>query len=300
MSSVVTELPLDAGPPGRGVRQGVQRMLVACVFFALMALCAGEAHRLDPTLSTAMTSLVRSSVNLVALVLLARGNMGLLFGDRRAALWVRGVTGGLALVSYFAALERVGIGEAAFLNQTSAVWVAILAPLLLREPARARATLAVAGSIVGVLLLTHPRPEGSDTVGRIIGLVSGLCAAGAYLSVRRAGATNGPITIVFYFTLVATIIAGALSIGVGAKLPHDPRVWACLVGAGLAATFAQMRMTEAYALAPAALISATGAASPLLNAVAGWVFLGEVPDLAGRAGMAVLLISAVALPLLSR
>jgi drug/metabolite transporter (DMT)-like permease len=51
-------------------------------------------------------------------------------------------------------------------------------------------------------------------------------------------------------------------------------------------------------MAPAALVAATSATGPLLTALAGWAFLGEIPDTLGRIGMAVLFVCAVALPLL--
>lgn len=274
-------------------------MFGAGVLFATMATFVGLAHHQDPGLSTLVSSAVRSGVNLVALLLLARFDLPLLLGDGRRALWVRGLLGGVSLISYFTALSRVGVGEAAFLNQTSAVWVAALAPRVLGEPTGRMTWLAVLGSLVGVALLGHPRDAEGDLLGRVGGLASGLFAAGAYVSIRRAGRTNGPLTIVFYFTLVASLVSVSACLLAGVGLPRDPLVWLYLAGSGLAATFAQLVMTSAYRMGKAGPVAAAGALGPPLNVLGGWLFLGQVPDGMAWIGMGVLLVSGMVLPFLA-
>lgn len=271
-------------------------MLLAAAGFATMATFAGAAHALDPGLSTLVTSAARSAVNLVALLLLSLPDPRRLAGDGRRSLWTRGVLGACSLLTYFAALAWVGIGEAAFLNQTSAVWVAVLAPMVLGERTGRLTWVAVLGSLVGVALLAQAREVPGDLAGRVAGLASGLFAAGAYLSIRRASATNTPLTIVFYFTFIASIVSTGLVLVTGAALPRDPAVWGCLVGSGLAATGAQLLMTEAYRTGRAGPVAAAGAAGPLLNTLAGWIVLAQVPDARAGVGMAVLLLTGVALP----
>lgn len=285
--------------PAADPRGGVLRMLAASMGFAAMALCISLAHRREPGLSTHMSSFVRAVVNTLALLPLAGFDRRRLLGDGRMALWVRGLSGGAALGTYFAALPRIGMGEAAFLNQTSAVWVAALAPSVLGEPSRAVVWIAIAASLVGMGLLGHPREGGSDAVGRLLGAVSGLAAASAYLSVRRASQSNGPVAIVFYFTFTASLISGGLAWLSGASLPGDAVTAALLVAAGLLATVAQLWMTEAYRRAPAALASATAAAGPFLSTLLGIGFLGQVPDALGWVGMGVLGVAAIAIPLLT-
>ena len=257
------------------------------------------AHRRSPELSANLTSTVRALVNLGVLVVLARGDVRGLFGDGRRALWGRAFFGATALLCYFAAIHLTSAGEAAFLNQTSAVWVAALAPLVLGERTPAWTWLAIVGSVVGAGMLAHPRPDEGLGVGRVLGLVSGLLAAGAYVSLRRASASNPARVVVFYFTVVSTVIAGSLAVVEGAPPPTDPLTWAFLVGAGVTATLAQLEMTEAYTIGPASTMAAVGAATPMLTALSAWIFLGDTPDTFARAGMAVLLASGVAMPLVS-
>ena len=276
-------------------------MLGASSGFALMSTCVAAAHVRSPETHTLVSSFIRAIVNLLALVVMTRGSRRLLIGDARVALWIRGVTGAASLLLYFAAIDRTSAGEAAFLNNTSAFWVAALAPVLLGEATGGNTWIAIAGSIMGTALLGFPRADAgsSDWLGRAFGLTSGLTAALAYLSVRRAATTNASTVIVFYFTLLATLTCVIGLPFVDARWPTDPLTWVLLGGAGLFATIAQVLMTGAYAIGPTAPLAAVAAATPLFTTALAITLLGQVPDGMAIAGMAVLTASGIGLPLLS-
>ena len=71
-----------------------------------------------------------------------------------------------------------------------------------------------------------------------------------------------------------------------------------LVGAGLAATGAQILMTQAYAGARAGLVAAAGASGPLFTTALGALVLGQRPDGLAGLGMVILGATGIALPLL--
>ncbi len=284
--------------PARPGLRAAGVMLLACVCFAAMSLSIGVAHRGQADLSSTASSAVRSVVNLAVIVAMARGQASLLVGDRRMALWIRGVAGALALTTYFASLARVGIGEAAFLNATSTFWVAALAPLLLGERSRPLIWVAVLASVVGTALLAAPRVGEADLVGRGLGAISGVMAAFAYLGVRRASGSNPPQVIVFYFIAASTVTCALLAAFTPVVWPRSPDVWFALVLAGLAATGGQLLMTTAYKLGEAAPIAALSTATPLLTAAAGVWVLHETPDATARLGMLILATFGVGLPLL--
>lgn len=271
-------------------------MLLGAALFAAMATFVGFAHRRDPSLSTFTSSAFRSIVNLLVLVVVSWRAPLRLVGDARPALWARGLLGAIALLSYFACIRYLSLGEAAFLNQTSAIWVALLAPWLLGQTTSTAAWIAIVGSLAGVGLLAHPRPSADDTFGRVLGLLSGAAAAGAYVSVNKASATNSPVTIVFWFTLMSSIASIGLMLATGAQLPADLGTAMLLVGAGLSATAAQLLMTAAYRDGHVASVAAAGAASPLLTTILGWTLLDQVPDSRARFGMAVLVVCSAVLP----
>ena len=272
-------------------------MLGASLLFAAMGLCVGQAHAHDPGLSTFASSTARAVVNLLVLLVVVRGNARALVGDARPALAARGLFGALALTLYFASIQRLSVGEAAFLNHTSAAWVAAIAPFWLGERTSPLAWAAVAGAMAGTGLLADPRIAG-DAWGRAFGLVSGAMAAGAYLSIRFAARTNPPTVVVAWFTAIASVLGAGAMLVTGAAVPRDPVTLLWLAGSGVTAAFAQLWMTEAYARGPTARVAAAGAATPALTALGGWLLLGQAPGTQGLAGMALLFVSGVALPLL--
>ena len=275
-------------------RGGVAQMFAGSAFFAIMATFVALAHARDAHLWTIVSSGVRAVVNMFALILLARGQP--MFGDRRPALWARGMLGAVALITYFAALNRLSVGEAAFLNQTSAIWVAAATV----DPRRALRTRRVAGGarLAGIALLAHPRPDASaNSVGRALGLLSGFAAAGAYLSIWKAGESNGPIVIVFYFTFVSTVLATVVGIATGVAAPWDLVTLLFLRGV-------RPRGHRGPAVhdgglpgrAGPAPVAAAGAAGPLLTALAGWAVLKQVPDGRALIGMGILCVTGIAMP----
>lgn len=292
------ELPLRA-PDRPPARSGVALMLLASALFALMATCVVAAHQRDPELGPWVTSVWRAGVNLLALLALTRGSRAALWGDGRAALWTRGIAGAFSMLAYFGALGALSAGEASFLNHTSALWVAMLGPVLLGERTGRLSWLAVLGSLAGLALLVQPRAGAGDLAGRLLGLGSGLGAALAYVSVRRASETNPATAVVFWFTLLSSGAALAGALATGAHWPREAGVLALLVGSGLCATFAQLAMTRAYAASRAAPVAAAGAASPLFTSLLGAALLGQVPEVRAGVGMAILSIFGLLLPWLA-
>ena len=283
--------PLSAKP--------ILLMLGSCFCFAWMALTVGAANERAPELHVATASLFRAGTNLLAVVLIGRLQWRTLVGDGRLALWTRGIWGSISLLSFFGALSLLDVGQGAFLNYTSAFWVAALGPIVLKERTRPLVWLAVAGSMVGVLLLSSSPHTGAG-LGHALGLASGFFAALAYLSVRRAASTNGPVAVVFYFTLIATVICAVWALALDLPLPTDPPTIGLLVASGLCATAGQLLMTRAYQLGQAAPVAAAGAFGPLLTTLFGFLVLHQAPEGRQLLGMGVLFVSAVLLPILAQ
>lgn len=269
-------------------------MLVSCLFFSVMSLCVAEANLADPSLGPGVASFVRALINGLVLLLMTGGDWRGLFGDARPALWVRGIAGTAALLTFFAAVPIIGLGEATFLNQSSAFWVAVLAPWVLKERTSPWVWAAVGLALLGLALLLEP--GGGSLTGRVLGGVSGVGAAMAYLAIRSTKGGVRTVTTVWWFAFVGAVVSGVLSIW--EPWPAWGPVWAYLLGAGLFATLGQLTMTRAYEIAPAAPVAATGAASPLFAALWGWLFLSQEPSARGMLGMGALALAAVVLPFL--
>jgi drug/metabolite transporter (DMT)-like permease len=125
-------------------------MLLAGMLFSVMGVGVYAASLTRPPVAAAMVSFIRVAVNLAILMLpaLALKELPVLFGDRRPSLWLRGVFGGVSLILSFAAIQRIGPGESAFLSASSGVFVVALGPR--HGPARPRVPM-----VTGI---DHPLP----------------------------------------------------------------------------------------------------------------------------------------------
>lgn len=277
-------------------------MVFACLLFSWMNATVYGIRALDNDIPATLISFVRVVSNLAILLLpaLFRNQVGELFGDKRPSLWWRGVFGSTALMLSFIAITRIGPGESAFLTATSAVFVALLGPWVLGQKNSWLVWLAIFGSFAGVSLLFKPDGHSVDLIGRAMALLSGFLSALAYLMVARAGRSNSPQSVIFYFCLVAVILHGGYFAVYGFQMPQQPEIWGLLVLTGILGSGAQHFMTRAYQLAPAALVSAVGYLAPVLSLTWGFVFFAQLPGQNALLGSMLILLFGVLLPFLNR
>ena len=283
--------------------RGIAYMVIASVLFAAMGAFIFQVRLWDSSASPLTASFIRVAVNLL-FVIIASSRRGLwrgavdLFGDMRGSLWARGFFGTLSVMGLFTAIHMIGLGEASFLHSFNAVWIAALSPFILGQPNTKLGWLAVVMGLVGLYLLYQPDLDGHEFVGRSVAIASGAFAGTAYMMISRAGRSNPPLTVVFYFCLVATFVHLAWFYVDGFVWPADARSWLLLITAGLFASVAQIFMTKAYQIAPAAMVGAASYTTPVFNLIVGFVFFATMPNGRGLLGSAIVLLSGVALPFL--
>jgi S-adenosylmethionine uptake transporter len=278
-------------------------MVIASVLFAAMGALMYQVKLWDPNASPLSASFLRAVVNLFFVIALAsRKGLGRgvldLFGDMRGSLWARGFFGTLSLIGLVASIHMIGLGEASFLHSFNAVWVAALSPFVLGQPNTKWGWAAICLGIFGLYLLYQPDFTGQEFMGRTIALASGAFAGTAYMMISRAGRSNSPLTVVFYLCFVATIAHLGWFYLDHFYWPSDTRSWIMLITAGLFGSVAQMFLTSAYQLAPAAVVSASSYTTPVFNLIVGMFVFSNVPNTRGLIGAIIVLIAGVALPFL--
>lgn len=286
--------------PKASDKRGLLDMVLASLLFSLMNACVYAVKVVEADIPASVISFVRILSNLLVLLLpaLVSRRVGDLFGDRRPSLWLRGLFGTIALMFSFAAITRIGPGESAFLSASSGVFVAVLGPLVLKQKNTWLVWMAILGSFAGVSLLFAPDGHNVDVLGRGMALLSGFLAALAYLMVARAGRSNSPQSVIFYFCLVALLVHLSYFALFGYRLPLQSLTWGLLLSAGVLGSGAQLYMTRAYQAAPAALVSAVGYLAPVLSLAWGIAFFGQLPGHYAMLGSMLILLFGVLLPFL--
>jgi len=125
---------------------------------------------------------------------------------------------------------------------------------------------------------------------RLIGLVSGVLAAVAYLNVRALGREGEPEwRVVFYFTLIATIGGGIWMAGAGFVVPRLADL-PLLLFMGATGTLGQLAMTRAYRLGNTLAVGALAYSTVGFAALYG-VILGDRPPLVAWVGMLLIVLA---------
>jgi drug/metabolite transporter (DMT)-like permease len=272
-------------------------MAASAMLFALMNFCARLA---SASASWASVGAVRAVVGALVAVAVARvTGASLAATDRRAIFW-RSVFGTGAMVSTFYALSSrtLALGDTVTLLNLTPVFLAVLAPLFLRERTTAGVAAAIAVSLAGVVLVVKPAfvfgagahvlpgSAGAGPSAHTTAAVAALAAALtsiAMMLLRRVGQSESAEAIALHFSLFAAGTLTLLSL-FDPRLPSG-RDFLLMVVAGLCAGLGQLAMTRAYTLERAARVSGMSYLAVVASAVLGAIALGEVPTVTALVGM---------------
>ena len=191
---------------------------------------------------------VTGALMMLALSRINGGSLRTRFASMHFWRCLSGVT---ALSLWFYSIGNLPLATAMTLNYMSSVWMALFlvggAVALGSARVDGRLIFTVLLGFAGVALILRPTIAQQQLWYGLMGLLSGVISATAYLQVTALGRVGEPeYRIVFYFS-IGGICAGALSVPLtGGLHTHSFRGAALLLAVGLLATVAQLLMTRAY------------------------------------------------------
>jgi drug/metabolite transporter (DMT)-like permease len=267
-------------------------MLVAGLLFATMAVFVklGAAY-----FGAAEMAMYRSLFSLTwVLGIVAMQPGATLRTSHAGAHLVRGFVGSVSLIGYFYAITRLPLATAQTLNYTSPIFLAIATTVVLRERFSPWLLVAILLGFAGVAILLQPTFERGSEGPAVIGLLSGVFSAWAYLSVRTLGRLGEPDwRVLFYFALVATVMSAGWNAATGSFHAITlANVW-MLAGLGLCGTLAQLAMTRAYRTGRTLVVGAFSYSTVLYATIFTIVLWNEGIGVVEIIGMAVIAASGV-------
>ena len=227
-------------------------MLLASLLFATMGVCIKFA---STHFSSFEVVFYRGLIGLVFMTVLMRlRGVSLATPVPAMHLW-RSAVGTTALTTWFFSIAALPLATAMTLNYMSSVWIAAFlvggALLLQRqgEPIHNQGPLllSVLAGFAGVAMMLRPTMADNQLFGGLLGLLSGIFSALAYLQVSALSKAGEPETrTVFYFSLGATLVGAVGMLLMGTSPWNGPHAW-WLLPIGLLAVLGQLCMTRAYA-----------------------------------------------------
>lgn len=185
----------------------------------------------------------------------------------------RSVVGGISVMMFFYGLTHLPLATAITFNYTSAIFLAILSVIILKQHPNPLTWFALALGFVGIVLLLQPSITHGGILPTLLGLLGGAMAGYAYLQVRELSLLGEPSwRIVFYFSLVAAILSAIATTFKGWSVV-TPKMLPYVIGIGLSALVAQLAMTHAYKVGRKFMVAALGYLTVVLSTLYGvWIF----------------------------
>jgi len=263
-------------------RQAIARLLVSALLFAIMGVLTKDVAREIPGPQIAT---VRFALGTLLVVGLCLSQNVALRPKRWGWLVSRGFFGGIAVVAFFAAIERVPVGIATLLNQTQPVFTLLFSWWLLAErPRHPRAVFAaLALTWVGVAIVLGLSPgDWQATRGFLYGLVSAVTSGIAVTSVRAARRSEAgvpgesPWAVFLSFSAVGFLVTLPFVLPpTGHWVTPSLHTWGRMVLAGLASVGAQLILTEALGHVTSIQAGSVNQLTVTFTVVLGTLFLGE-------------------------
>lgn len=270
-------------------------MLLAAFLFASMGVCV---------------KLASSHFNFFELVfyrgLVSMAVMGALMRARGTALatrfpaahaW-RSVSGVISMVAWFYAIVHLPLATAMTLNYMSSVWVGAFlvgGALLMGRTGSGQGPLmaAVLASFGGVVMILRPTLEQDQLFAGLVGLMSGLVSAMAYLQVTALGRLGEPEDRTVFYFAAACALGGLLGMALVGVSPWnwDAAVW--LLPIGILASGGQWCMTRAYSRGATLVVANLQYSGIVFGALYSLLFFGDQIPLIGWLGMLVITASGI-------
>jgi S-adenosylmethionine uptake transporter len=273
-------------------------MIAAALFFALMSVCIKYA---SPYLGPLEIVCYRGAIGVVFMWALARAR-GVNLATRVPLMHVwRNIVGVAALTAWFYAIANLPLATAMTLNYMSGVWVAAFlvgGTLLSGRMADIRRqgplVLTVLASFAGVVMMLRPTLGQNQLFAGLIGLISGMMSAMAYVQVSALGRVGEPeARTVFYFSIGATL-AGGFGMLFFERHPLDSAQALWLLPIGVLAALGQLSMTRAYTRGATMVVANLQYSGIVFAALFGLLLFGDRIGLIGWLGMAVIIASGIA------
>lgn len=275
-------------------------MLAASLFFATMAVCIKIA---SAWFTAAELVFWRGLLGMLVMALWARSRRTSLATAYPVMHAWRSLVGVLSLGAWFYAIAGLPLATAMTLNYMSSVWIAAFlvgGALVAWNPRAGPPTrqgplaLTVLAGFAGVVLMLRPTIEQQQVFAGVVGLLSGVLSAFAYLQVMALGRIGEPeVRTVFYFAAGSAVAGGAGMLVTGLSPWHWQHA-AWLLPMALLASLGQWCMTRAYSQGATLLVANLQYSGIVFGALYSLVLFGDHIPPAGWAGMALICASGIA------
>jgi drug/metabolite transporter (DMT)-like permease len=253
---------------------GIYYKLASLVLFCTMD---AMVKALGDTYGSFQLMLFRSAIAMIPVAVLIHraGGLKIVRANRPWLQAARACIGFGSMLGFFYVFPRMPLVDAYAISFAAPLFMVALSVPLLGEPVGWRRWTAVAVGFVGVLIMLDPWGIEFHFISLIL-LAATFCYALSTILVRLLSRHDHDIVTLFWFALAAS---GVSLIG---AIPEwiwpAPMDWVWLIVLGLLGGVAQILVTRAWRLAPAAVLAPFDYASIVLAVLFGYLWFLEEPS----------------------
>lgn len=212
-------------------------------------------------------------------------------------LFMRSITGGLAMLAMFYNIATISLGTASAFAQTMPIYIVLFTLIFTKDRVRLPTIFATILGFIGVVCICdiHTQSLGIDNI--IAGVLNGIMMALAYMSLKDLKEYFAESSIIMVFALTMVVVGGILMfIDIpylsGFAMPNE-REWVGIMALGILGTLGQMLLTRAFMLAPAGLISPLDYMRIVWGVILGIMLGDAIPSVMNLTGIALIIISGI-------
>ncbi len=246
---------------------------------ALVLFCTMDAmvKALGGTYGSFQLMLFRSAIALipVSVLIWQAGGLKIVKANRPWLQAARVAVGFGSLLGFFYVFPRMPLVDAYAISFAAPLFMVALSVPLLGEPVGWRRWTAVAVGFVGVLIMLDPWGMEFHPISLIL-LAATFCYALSTILVRLLSRHDHDVVTLFWFAFVSS---GLSLVGAIPEWKWPPAMdWLWLIVLGLLGGFAQILITRAWRLAPAAVLAPFDYTSIVLAVLFGYLWFQEEPS----------------------
>ena len=268
-------------------RLGVLLKIFAALCATLMLACV---KGLNGAVPTGEVIFFRSFIALFPLLIWLKVQGNVLENLKTRNLFghfIRGFSGTGGMYFNYLALVYISLADATALSYAAPLFTVIMAAMLLKERVRMSRWVAVVVGLSGILIMLSSSLAASGGVlaggassttaslGVAFALIAALCTATSNVQIRFLNGIEKPGAIVFYFSVMTTLI-GLATAFFGWVKPTGLQ-WLLLVGCGLFGGLAQILVTLSLRYADASLLAPFDYTTLVWSMLIGYLFLNSLP-----------------------
>lgn len=189
---------------------------------------------------------------------------------------LRATTGVVSMLLFYYALAYIPIVDGTLLVMTNAIFVPVIALVLLKQRMPRKNWWFILLGFLGVALVIRPT-TGMINYAAILALLGGMGAAFSMVFLRETSRIDGPHACMAYYFPIAFVVSGIATIWFW----HTPDLHELLLllAVGVFGTSYQECLIRAAGHAPARVVSALMYLSVVFSGLFGWFLWGEMPGM---------------------